>query len=460
MVAMSGPDPGLRAARAHYRRGQSRPVAPALAAALGEKGGAGGKTSNVDSQAARASAKDHAYRSRSPGGDGNVAIVDHPRARDRQQQSPRGIQQANHDSRQRGATHARAGNSDEQTSPNSQDASIEGDGGRDCIEEDDDSADYDDRHNDDYDSKRDKNSHDDDEYDHTTTTTTGSDSDDSDSSGLNDHDSRVPYEDGDDWTGAQTLLLSRARADATREQRRAAHALIDALAALRSAMHVAWLEGRLVAPAAVAQVEACARAFLRLGCCCAWEPATAPLGASLQALVAQLSIDRPQEPTPCFVALLDALVAAVRLIVATDDDTFAVDHRNETMASDVDGRLARQSDRRPQTNEHGATRENAATAMTALDTGLVTARADDTAVEDEGGSGLPEASSVLIDTLWTSGSQRAQGEKGDFDDQSNAPENHEECGAGRTSPEPQPPMILELKNGATGGSAKVEGEAG
>ncbi|AGO83668.1 hypothetical protein psal_cds_176 [Pandoravirus salinus] len=121
-----------------------------------------------------------------------------------------------------------------------------------------------------------------------------------------------------DWGGLQAMALERARADATREQRRTAHALADGLVGLRSAMERAWLRSVLVPPAAVAEVEARAQAFLRAGCCCAWEPAVAPLGASLRALVAQLGIDRPQEPTPCFVALLDALVAAVRLVVASD----------------------------------------------------------------------------------------------------------------------------------------------
>lgn len=123
-----------------------------------------------------------------------------------------------------------------------------------------------------------------------------------------------------DWGGLQEAALMRARADATREQRRTAHALAHSLVGLRSAMERAWLRSALVPPAAVAEVEARAQAFLRAGCCCAWEPAVAPLGASLRALVAQLGIDRPQEPTPCFVALLDALVAAVRLVVASDPD--------------------------------------------------------------------------------------------------------------------------------------------
>lgn len=123
-----------------------------------------------------------------------------------------------------------------------------------------------------------------------------------------------------DWGGLQEAALMRARADATREQRRTAHALAHGLMDLRSAMERAWLRSALVPPAAVAEVEARAQAFLRAGCCCAWEPAVAPLGASLRALVAQLGIDRPQEPTPCFVALLDALVAAVRLVVASDPD--------------------------------------------------------------------------------------------------------------------------------------------
>lgn len=123
-----------------------------------------------------------------------------------------------------------------------------------------------------------------------------------------------------DWGGLQEAALTRARADATREQRRTAHALAHALVGLRSAMERAWLRSALVPPAAVAEVEARAQAFLRAGCCCAWEPAVAPLGASLRALVAQLGIDRPQEPTPCFVALLDALIAAVRLVVASDPD--------------------------------------------------------------------------------------------------------------------------------------------
>ncbi|AJF98393.1 hypothetical protein TW95_gp1659 [Pandoravirus inopinatum] len=121
-----------------------------------------------------------------------------------------------------------------------------------------------------------------------------------------------------DWGGLQAAALGRARADTTREQRRTAHALADGLVGLRGAMERAWLRSVLVPPAAVAEVEARAQAFLRAGCCCAWEPAVAPLGASLRALVAQLGIDRPQEPTPCFVALLDALVAAVRLVVASD----------------------------------------------------------------------------------------------------------------------------------------------
>nr|UMO79018.1 hypothetical protein [Pandoravirus belohorizontensis] len=123
-----------------------------------------------------------------------------------------------------------------------------------------------------------------------------------------------------DWGGLQEAALMRARADATREQRRTAHALAHGLVGLRSAMERAWLRSALVPPAAVAEVEARAQAFLRAGCCCAWEPAVAPLGASLRALVAQLGIDRPQEPTPCFVALLDALIAAVRLVVASDPD--------------------------------------------------------------------------------------------------------------------------------------------
>ncbi|QBZ80766.1 hypothetical protein pclt_cds_168 [Pandoravirus celtis] len=121
-----------------------------------------------------------------------------------------------------------------------------------------------------------------------------------------------------DWGSMQAAALERARADTTREQRRTAHALADGLVGLRGAMERAWLRSVLVPPAAVAEVEARAQAFLRAGCCCAWEPAVAPLGASLRALVAQLGIDRPQEPTPCFVALLDALVAAVRLVVASD----------------------------------------------------------------------------------------------------------------------------------------------
>nr|UDO48074.1 hypothetical protein [Pandoravirus massiliensis] len=124
-----------------------------------------------------------------------------------------------------------------------------------------------------------------------------------------------------EWAATQVAALARARFDVAADQRRSAHRLADALVALRGIMEHAWSRGDLVSSSAVAEVEALARAFLRAGCCCTWEPAAAPLRASLGALVAQLAIDRPQEPTPCFVALLDALAAAVRLAAASEGDT-------------------------------------------------------------------------------------------------------------------------------------------
>ncbi|HEY9250680.1 MAG TPA: hypothetical protein VIO38_16185, partial [Rariglobus sp.] len=120
-----------------------------------------------------------------------------------------------------------------------------------------------------------------------------------------------------DWGERQALVLARSRYVATREARQSAHALVDALATLRRDMERAWSKGALVQPEAMAEVEARARAFVRAGCCCKWEPAAVPLSGSLRALIAQLGADKPQEPTSGFVALLDALTAAVRLVLAS-----------------------------------------------------------------------------------------------------------------------------------------------
>lgn len=143
-----------------------------------------------------------------------------------------------------------------------------------------------------------------------------------DSGGDDEHEDH----DSTEWAAFQTAALARARCDIAADQRRTAHRLADALSALRAVMERAWIRGQLVPPSSVADVEARARAFLRADCCCPWEPAVAPLRASLSALVGQLAIDRPQEPTPCFVALLDALTSSVRLIAASDNSvTFAAD---------------------------------------------------------------------------------------------------------------------------------------
>lgn len=152
-------------------------------------------------------------------------------------------------------------------------------------------------------------------HDSATDRTHTSNTDSTDSSGDDEHQDH----DSTEWAAFQAAALARARCDVVADQRRAAHRLADALAALRIVMERAWTRGQLVSSSSVADAEARARAFLRAGCCCAWEPAAAPLSASLSALVSQLAIDRPQEPTPCFVALLDALAAAVRLIAASDE---------------------------------------------------------------------------------------------------------------------------------------------
>lgn len=147
-----------------------------------------------------------------------------------------------------------------------------------------------------------------------------SDTRDGDSDNNSDSDSGDDEQEDNDsteWAACQAATLARARCDMAEDQKRAARRLADALAALRAVMERAWARGELVSSSSVADVEARARAFLRAGCCCPWEPAVAPLGASLNALVGQLAIDRPQEPTPCFVALLDALTAAVRLVAAS-----------------------------------------------------------------------------------------------------------------------------------------------
>lgn len=134
--------------------------------------------------------------------------------------------------------------------------------------------------------------------------------------GLTGADARYVQE--PDWGTAQASALAYAHSRVTSEHRRNAHALAAALSVLRDDMHRAWMDGASVPPAAVAEVEARARAFVRASCCCGWEPAVAPLSASMNALVNQLGTERPQEPTACFVALLDALVACVRTVLASD----------------------------------------------------------------------------------------------------------------------------------------------
>jgi len=121
-----------------------------------------------------------------------------------------------------------------------------------------------------------------------------------------------------DWGTIQAQALARSHETVLAEERQNAHALVTALVLLRQNMHEAWMRHATVPPSAVAQVQARARAFVRARCCSTWEPAIAPLTASFNTLIAQLRIDCPQQPTACFMALLDALVACVRTLLASD----------------------------------------------------------------------------------------------------------------------------------------------
>jgi hypothetical protein len=99
------------------------------------------------------------------------------------------------------------------------------------------------------------------------------------------------------------------------DRRRGARALVTCMCSLRAAMVVAASRGGALAPSAVAEAEARARAFVRAGCCCAWAPAAAPLADAMAALADDLSSDAPYRPTRAGVALVDALIASVRLLL-------------------------------------------------------------------------------------------------------------------------------------------------